>query len=75
MLTDMKLDPERLYSASELVAMGVFGACDMRAATRKIVEDKLLKKPVLNAEIRGEGRMRRYYIAGACAAAYLKANS
>jgi hypothetical protein len=71
----MKLRPQQIYSARELLALGVFGVKDMKTATRRIVEDKLQKKPLLDAEIRGEGRMRRYYIQGSRAMAYIKANN
>jgi hypothetical protein len=69
----MKLEPKRQYSLKELVTMKVFGEkTRLETAARMVVEDKLRSRPVLDAEIRGEGKMRRYYILGARAAAYLK---
>lgn len=64
MSTPTKIDPKRLYSATELLHLGVFKTKDHRTMMRIILEDKLAAKPVLKAQITGTGSARRYFILG-----------
>lgn len=68
------IDRMKMYTAHELMQLGVFQTRDLRSATRKILEDRMLKKPILNGQIVGNGRGRRYYVLGKNALKYLKLN-
>lgn len=66
------IEPKRHYAAQELASLGVFKTKDIRTVGRVLFRDSKAKKPVLKAEIRGEGRQRRYYVLGKNVLAYLK---
>lgn len=69
----MTIQKNETYSAREVIAL--LGFKDMKTITRMLLEDKARAKPLLDAEIRGEGRMRRYYLKGSKVLAYLKAKN
>lgn len=66
------VETKKLYTARELLELGVFPRKDLRGVTRALVEDRAAEKPVLAAEIRGTGRTRRYYVLGKNVMRFLK---
>ena len=69
--TEAPIQPSRVYSATELYRLGIFGVKDIRTVQKIIMEDKLAKKPILKPAIHGSGNIRRYYILGKNVLAYV----
>ncbi len=72
---NLAISPGETYSLNELIRLGVFETKDKKTVAMRIMSDKLLKRPVFDAEIRGSGKLRRYYVSGSKVLAYLKSKA